>query len=276
MDLKIIAIYCICDDLIKSRNIQDDPQCQMKLAEVMTTGIVAALFYRANLELARQFLHFAHYIPNMLSRSRLNRRLLAIDPSLWYALFTLCKILLSAHHSADEFVVDSCPMPVCHPCRSWRCKLYQGKQYLGYCAAKKLHYYGLKIHLIVSSQGTIVEFLFTAASQADISALKEMAIDLPKGAFLYGDRAYLSQELEEELRGNGDIELVAQRRRKSKNQLSGPLAFLQKTRRKIVETVFSQITRYMGRCIVARSRLGFEIRVFLFVLAYSIEQLVTA
>ena len=79
---------------------------------------------------------------------------------------------------SNEFAVDSCPLLACQPCRSWRCQLYQGKEYLGYCASKKLYFYGLKLHLIVSENGII------PAAKADITALKEMLIDLPKGAVL--------------------------------------------------------------------------------------------
>ena len=43
MDEKIIFIYCICSDLAKSIGLQNDPQCKMNSAEVMTVAIVAAL-----------------------------------------------------------------------------------------------------------------------------------------------------------------------------------------------------------------------------------------
>lgn len=273
MELKVITIYCICDDLIKSKNIQDHPQSRMTYAEILTTGIVAALFYRGNVQNARLYLLSARYISNMLSHSRINRRLLSIDPDLWQAILILCShLLIKKKKSSGEFIVDSFPMPVCHPSRSWRCKLYQGKEYLGYCAAKKLHYFGLKIHVIISLEGAIVEFLFTPASTGDISGLRLMNLDLPEGGILYGDRAYQSAQFEAILRDDAHICLVTQKRRNSKTPLKGPLAFLQKTYRRGIETAFSQITRLMGRFISAKSRKGFELRVFWFLLAYSIEK----
>ncbi len=48
MDLKIIFVYCLCDDVLNLLNIKDDKQCQMSTVEVMTTGIVAALFKRTS------------------------------------------------------------------------------------------------------------------------------------------------------------------------------------------------------------------------------------
>ena len=72
MNDEIIAIYCLCDDILKAMNYQDDPQVQMSDAEVMTTGIVASLCYCGNFEKARKALSEPQYIPKMLSRSRFN------------------------------------------------------------------------------------------------------------------------------------------------------------------------------------------------------------
>ena len=41
MDDSILAIYCLCDDLLKALRHQEDPQRQMRDAEVMTTAVVA-------------------------------------------------------------------------------------------------------------------------------------------------------------------------------------------------------------------------------------------
>ncbi len=45
---QIIFIYCVCSDLAAFLGIQDDPQCKMSSAEVMTVAIVAALFFGGN------------------------------------------------------------------------------------------------------------------------------------------------------------------------------------------------------------------------------------
>jgi hypothetical protein len=37
MDERIIATYCLCDDLLKAMRHQNDSQCQMSDAEVVTT-----------------------------------------------------------------------------------------------------------------------------------------------------------------------------------------------------------------------------------------------
>ena len=274
MDLKIIFVYCLCDDVLKLLTIKDNSQCRMCTAEIMTVGVVAALFHGGNIAAARRFLKLCNYIPNILSHSRLHRRLMAIPTEIWEAVFAILKHTLGALFPTTEFAVDSCPLLACQPCRSWRCKLYHGKQYLGYCAAKKLQYYGLKIHLIVSGKGVIVEFLITPASCADISALKQMNIDLPEHSVLYGDRAYSSASFEAELQEQANIALIPQRKRAAKNQHPGYLRFLQASGRKVVETVFSQIARIMPRSFAVRTANGLHLRIMLLLLAYTVDRFI--
>jgi hypothetical protein len=48
VDIQIMTIYCLYDDMLKAFHHRDDPQCQMTDAEVLTTALVAALFYGGN------------------------------------------------------------------------------------------------------------------------------------------------------------------------------------------------------------------------------------
>ncbi len=75
MDEKIIAIYCLCADVLDAIGHAEDLHHQMSDAEVITTGLVAMVFFRGNFEAARALLSTPRYIPHMLSRRRLHRRL---------------------------------------------------------------------------------------------------------------------------------------------------------------------------------------------------------
>ena len=78
MDDSVLAIYCLCADILKALNHYEDPQRRMTDAEVMTTAIVAALYFGGNFERARLLFDSPRYIPSMLSRSQFNRRLHAL------------------------------------------------------------------------------------------------------------------------------------------------------------------------------------------------------
>ena len=75
MDDKIIATFCLCDDLLKAMHHQENRQCQMNDAEIMTTVCIASLFFRGNHESARAMLKQHGDIPHMVRKSRFSRRL---------------------------------------------------------------------------------------------------------------------------------------------------------------------------------------------------------
>jgi hypothetical protein len=131
MDLEIILIYSFCFDLLKLFKDQNDSQCKMNTAEVMTVVIIAGLYFGGNQALARRFLSTHKYIPKMLSESRLNRRLHKIDPAMWQIVFNSLKTLLKQSANLLEYVVDSFPIQACAKARSYRCKLLSGKHFIG-------------------------------------------------------------------------------------------------------------------------------------------------
>ncbi len=45
MDTQIVAVFCLCDDMLKTFHHFEDSQTQVSDAEVMTTAIVAALYF---------------------------------------------------------------------------------------------------------------------------------------------------------------------------------------------------------------------------------------
>src|SRR5687768_17309680 len=88
MDDQILAIYGVCHAFLKALHHREDRQQKMTDAEVMTTALVAMRFFGGNFEQARALLGTSQYMPTMLSRSRLNRRLAQIH-HLFVTLFDL-------------------------------------------------------------------------------------------------------------------------------------------------------------------------------------------
>ncbi len=75
MDTQIIVVYCLRADMLIALRHDEDKQRQMSDAEVMTTAIAAMWYFKGNFCMASRFLYDGKYIPNMLSKSRFNRRL---------------------------------------------------------------------------------------------------------------------------------------------------------------------------------------------------------
>jgi len=52
-EVQVIAIYCFCDDFLKSNGYKDWPNVKMTFAEIMLVYIVATRFFYGNIERAR-------------------------------------------------------------------------------------------------------------------------------------------------------------------------------------------------------------------------------
>jgi len=272
MDSRIVAVYCLCDDMLKALHHKEDPQYQMTDAEVMTTAIVAALDYGGNLEKARQMLRVEGYIPNMLGKSRFNRRWHRLAER-FLTLFSLLGETWKQLNSNSIYVIDSFPVAVCDNYRIRRCRLYQGEDFRGYQASKKRFFYGLKIHLMITETGQPVEFFLTPGSYSDTSALKLYNFDLPEASQLTGDKAYNDYEVEDLINAAG-ISFIPLRKKNSKRRSPPWIHYLRSSYRKLIETTGSLIEQLLPKHIHAVTSRGFELKVALFVLACSINYLV--
>jgi hypothetical protein len=270
MDEKIIATYCLCDDLVHAMRHQEDPQCQMSDAEVLTTAFTAAFFFRGNLESARWMLKQHHYIPQMLSKSRLNRRLHRVK-ELLILVFKLLGHVWKSLNSDSIYVIDSLPVAACDNIRIKHAKLYTDEQFRGYIASKKRYFYGLKIHLMVTKDGQPVEFFLTPGSFGDVDALKHYAFDLPEESIIYADKAYNDYEIEDLLKEVDHIHLLPMRKKNSQRAVPQYISFVQHYHRKRIETAGSLIEQRLPKSIHAVTSKGFELKVALFVVAYSLD-----
>jgi hypothetical protein len=242
----------------------------MTTAEVMTVALVAATYLVGNQERSRLFLQEHGYIPARLSKSRFNRRLHALPDTLWQALFALLAEIAKQTNEEQIYLVDSLPVPVCDNIRIFRCRLYQDEAFRIKVASKKRYIYGLWVHLLVSSIGRSVQMVLAPASVGDITAFRSLPLDLPAGAEIDADAAYTDYLFEDTLAEVVDVHLIAHRKSNSKRPHPGWVAYLADRARKRVETTFSEIAASFGRNIHAVMSRGFELKVFLMVMAYAI------
>jgi len=270
MDDQILAIYCVCHDFLKALHHREDRQQKMTDAEVMTTALVARLFFGGNCEHARALLGTSHDIPTMLSRRRLNRRWYQLQP-LFATLFDLLGQMWKELNGESVYIIDRFPVAMCDNYRMPHAHIYHQEAYRGYIASKKRYFYGLKIHLLVTPQGHPVECFLTPGSSSDVRALRSFQFDVPEGSVIYADKAYHEYGMEDLLYESVQIELSPIRKAHSKRALPPYVAFVQYYYRKRIETAASLIERRLPNTIHAVTARGFELKVFLFVLAYSID-----
>ncbi|MDQ3830214.1 MAG: IS982 family transposase [Candidatus Tectomicrobia bacterium] len=236
----------------------------------MTTGLVAMWCFRGNFEAARALLSTPRYVPPMLSRSRLNRRLHRLT-DLFLMLFDLLGCTWKPLNTESIYVIDSFPVAVCDHDRIPRAELYQNKQYRGCLASKQRYFYGLNVHLLVTKDGQPVEGFLTPGSYSDVRMLQDFRFAVPEGSHVYADKAYNDYAMEDILLEASQIRLSPLRQKHSKRPLPPYLASVQHDYRKRIETVGSLIERMLPKSIHAVPAEGFELTVFLFVLAYSLN-----
>ena len=271
MDLTLVAVYTMYDDLLISLGHQDHPLSKMSDAEVMTTALVAARYFAGNQQTACAVLKTLGYIPNMLGHSRFNRRLHQISDR-FPTLFQYLAAGFRTQNVNDIFVIDTYPIAVCDNIRISRSRRYQGETWRGWIASKRRYFYGIKVHLMVTETGHIVEAFFTPGGVSDVQGLRCYDFDLPAGATVYADKAYCDYRCEDALREAG-ISLKPVRKKNSKRQYPPWEVYHQQTLRKQVEVTNSLIEQLLPKSIHTVTAAGFELKVFLFIIATSIKQL---
>ncbi|GAB4047008.1 IS982 family transposase [Spirosoma litoris] len=267
---KALAIYCLLDDMFQIMGLKTDPHCKLNDAEVATTALMAALFFYGNQTTACDYMQH-HMGCQMIDKSGFNRRLHRLENTL-LVVFRALGLALKELNTSARYIIDSFPVAVCRNCRIPVCKLLKGKAYHGYNQAKKEYFYGFKVQLITTAAGQPVNYYVSAGSFHDSTAFQSMQLDLPAGSMLYGDSGYTDYEQEELYADCEQVTLLIHRKRNSKRPDEAWQRFLKKYFRKPIETVISQIETLFPRKIHAVTVKGFLLKVFLFVLAYAIDE----
>jgi hypothetical protein len=269
---KIISLFCILDDLLIAMRHKEDKRCQVSDAEVITTAFVAMANYGGHLNAAR--LHMLDYglVPSMISESRFNRRLHRLAPLLEQLFFQIGN-QLKAIAGASSYVLDSFPVPACDNIRIIRARLLKGKHWRGKWCSMRRFFYGVKVQ-VLTLRGIPVEFCITPGSQSDVKALQKLPLQLPPESTVYADSAYTDFQSEDDAFEADGIHLAVQRSSRVKTRKDPPwAAFIKQYMRKGIETSFSMIKAKMLRTIHAVIPNGFFIKIALFIISYTFENL---
>jgi hypothetical protein len=265
------AIYCFIDDLLKALRHSEDSRTEVSDSEVMTTAIVAMLFFGGNFERARSFLHSSGMMPRVLSRSRLSRRLARLN-DLIEMLFHRLGLTLKELNLESRYSLDSFPVALCDNIRIARCRLAKGAQFRGYLASKRRYFFGVRVQVISTVEALPVEFCVVPGRFSDLEGLAQLPLSLPAGADVAADAAYTYYEWEEALAQTDGVRLLVGR----KSNLQRPDVpvvhdYKQWLRRRI-ETVFGEIAKLFPKKIHATTLSGFILKISLLLFAYQIDK----
>lgn len=266
-----VALYCITDDLLKAVGHREDTRRSLSDAEVITTALVAALYFGGNLEHSRRLMQQAGLMPRMLSKSRLSRRLHSVA-DLLYGLFHQLGLVLKEMSATTTYRLDSFPVAVCDNIRIARCRLARGKEFRGFCAAKRRYFYGVKVQVVTTADDIPVEVAFLPGAASDARGLDVLPLELPVGSRLFMDSGYTDYAAEDAARDEAGVEFAVCRKKNARRCDDPWRAYYKELERKRVETTFSRITNLFPKKIHAVTLRGFLLKVTLFVVAFAIER----
>jgi hypothetical protein len=267
---RVIAAFCIIDDLLLVMGHRDDPQTKTPSSAILTLAIVAAMDFGGNHRKTLAFAQDLRLFSYLPSPSRFNRRLHALQPYL-LALLPLLSRIWKTLHQVQHYALDTFPIPVCENIRAPRSKLAPGLVHRGYIASKRVYFHGYKLHLLVDDQCFIHEVGVTPGSFHDLSSLFLLPLDLEEGKELYMDRGYHSYVWEDMMLEAG---LLPRPIRPARSKRYRPwMQYLAIVNRRVVETVGSMLHKLFPRRIHAVTPEGFVLKLLTFVLAHDLTLL---
>jgi len=269
---KIIALYCIVDDLLKGIGHREAPGRKMSDSEVIATALVSALYFGGHLDNGRGFMKMTGLVPGMLDKSRFCRRLHHLQELLCTLFFQLGQYLKDISGAA-AYMVDSFPVAVCDNIRIARCKIVKGKQWRGKQCSMRRYFYGVKVQVLTTASGIPVEFCFVPGSESDVQALKKLPITVAAESSVYSDSAYTDYGVEDDMREADLINLMVQRRSNAKRKDEPWIRFLKEHMRKGIETTFSMLKALFLRKIHAVTFKGFLLKIVLFIVGFTFNKL---
>jgi hypothetical protein len=270
---KVIAIYCLIDDVLKAIGHQTASGCRASDAAILTTAYVAALLLKGNQSAAIHYMRSHTMAPDLPLKSGFTKRLHKLN-SLIHQLFECLGSVLKELNCTGNYILDSFPMPVCHNIRIRRCRLLRGAQWRGKCVSKRQYFYGIKIQVITTEGGVPVEVCFVPGAEHDAVALRRLHWDFPAGSTIYDDSGYTNYDFEDLALDAGSISIRTARKSNSKRKDEPWMVFLKNHYRKRIETAFSGVIDQMPRVMHAVTPQGFFLKALLFVAAAQINHFI--
>ncbi len=261
MEDTFVIVYTLVDDLYKQlfgsqAFFRNSPNSEPEFSdsELITLALVAELAgyasQRAWLNHLRK--NYLHLFPHLCDRTRYGRRLRnlrrAIEQIRRHLLF-LMNVDLSQLR-----VVDSFPLSLCHRRRvNSSSQPFDYFATVGYCAAKKEHFYGFRVHLITDLRGVPVASLLTSGHVHDRKGLvflleEESRLEafFEKMIKILGDKGYVGEEYARRLKQEYGVEILAMRRQYKKDEPASVYNEIVGKARKIIETTISVLTGKMN------------------------------
>lgn len=204
----ILILFCLIDDLCKSLFGEEmyttGRKAKLTRSELITLSVIFSLTGQNTFHGFYRVFILNRYFTDLPEYSRLLRNIKAVS----YETNILLQALLLVNrqqHKSQLMLIDSAPLPVCRNKRIFNYSVTEladrGMSSMGW-------FFGFKVHIIVTVEGTLLQFMITPGntSDKDHELLKKMFKGL-KGIAV-GDKGYVSYPLKEKLVKQGILLLT--------------------------------------------------------------------
>lgn len=252
---KITDLFCITDEFCKNFEkttasflIGNKPKRKPR----MSTAEVITIYYLFHLSGFRCFKHFyifyvQKHMQNEFPETVSYNQFVELMQSVLLPMTMFAKTCCLGNCTGISFV-DSTPIRVCKNKRISRNKVFKdvattGKSTMGW-------FHGFKLHIVINDKGEILSFCVTQANVDDRDPLKNEGFLKDIFGKLFGDKGYISKELQKLLFVDG-VELITSIRNNMKNSLMLMSDKILLRKRSVIETVNDELKNI---CQVEHSR----------------------
>ena len=227
--IQIYLLVCQIYDNQSSLKYQRDSNFKPRFTdqELITIYLFGQLNEKFNHRQIHSFIkeYWLEWFPRLPSYQAFNRRLNLLTDN-FQALFShlLHNLHLNRESFSADYLVDSMPVMLAVGTRARRARVAWEMAKTGFCATKQIHFHGVRLHLVANKQTARLpipaKIWLKEGNVHDLTALREIADDLPMPGNLFADKAYADKDFKAELQ-NRRIELFTPLKKPKKKKLSG-------------------------------------------------------
>jgi hypothetical protein len=187
------------------------PLPDMSDSEVITISLIIETYFQGHEEVGYAFVgqYLRDLFPRLLDGDRFNARRRALVGLIERVRRDLRDQQLSTQERVR--LVDSAPVTLMTYTRGNRSQSVVGSDYFGVITSKKSKFFGLRLHLTVTPNQLVDEWLLAPAAEHDVKVLDTLVLDC-RDLILIADKAYNDAELEDRWWRKRRIQLLPLRR----------------------------------------------------------------
>jgi transposase len=240
--------YVVIDDVLQSIAPlleRSGPTAEVSDSEIMAMAILGECRgLHQETEMLSYWRERPDLFPQVLSQSRFNRRrraLLQVFKVVRQIILQMMEGSHDGHCTLDSLPVPAVQFHLAPGCSStWK---EHGASF-GKVSSKKITIFGYKLHLLVTLEGLILDFMLAPAHITDLAVAEDL-LAAHTDLTVLADKAFISQAIAEVLQLERRITLLTIPRANQQAQLPASWRRLHNQCRQIIETVNGQLTEHL-------------------------------